>query len=74
MIKDLVQAVGPEFTAFLRPFERFFDNPGTVQHFRNYCAYRKHRRQAGFGGKSVRRRRGRLAGRSGGARRSPYGW
>ena len=36
MIKDLVQAVGPEFTAFLRPFERFFDNPGTVQHFRNY--------------------------------------
>ena len=36
MIKDLVQAIGPEFTAFLRPFERFFDNPGTVQHFRNY--------------------------------------
>ena len=36
MIKDLVQAVGPEFTAFLRPFERFFDNPGTVQHFRTY--------------------------------------
>jgi SRSO17 transposase len=36
MTKDLVQAIGPEFTAFLRPFERFFDNPGTVQHFRNY--------------------------------------
>jgi SRSO17 transposase len=36
MIKELVQAVGPEFTAFLRPFERFFDNPGTLQHFRNY--------------------------------------
>ncbi len=36
MTTPLVQAVGPEFTAFLRPFERFFDNPGTVQHFRNY--------------------------------------
>ena len=36
MIKDLVQAVGQEFTAFLRPFERFFDNQGTVQHFRTY--------------------------------------
>jgi SRSO17 transposase len=36
MTKDLVHAIGPEFTAFLRPFERFFDNPGTVQHFRNY--------------------------------------
>jgi SRSO17 transposase len=36
MTKDLLQAIGPEFTAFLRPFERFFDNPGTVQHFRNY--------------------------------------
>jgi SRSO17 transposase len=33
---DQVQAVGPEFTVFLRPFERFFDHPGTVQHFRNY--------------------------------------
>ena len=36
MTTDQVQAIGPEFTAFLRPFERFFDNPGTVQHFRNY--------------------------------------
>ncbi len=26
MTMDQVQAVGPEFTAFLRPFERFFDN------------------------------------------------
>jgi SRSO17 transposase len=37
MTKDQVQALGPEFTAFLRPFERFFDNPETVQHFRNYA-------------------------------------
>ena len=36
MTTDQVQAIGPEFTAFLRPFERFFDNPKTVQHFRNY--------------------------------------
>ena len=36
MTTDLVPAIGPEFTAFLQPFERFFDNPGTVQHFRNY--------------------------------------
>ena len=36
MTTDQVQAIGPEFTAFLRPFERFFENPKTVQHFRNY--------------------------------------
>jgi SRSO17 transposase len=36
MTTDQVQAIGPEFTAFLRQFERFFDNPSTVQHFRNY--------------------------------------
>lgn len=36
MTTDLVQAIGPEFTAFLRPFERFFEDPKTVQHFRNY--------------------------------------
>ena len=36
MTTDQVQAIGPEFTAFLRPFERFFANPETVQHFRNY--------------------------------------
>jgi SRSO17 transposase len=36
MTTEQVQAVGPEFTAFLRPFERFFEQPKTVQHFRNY--------------------------------------
>jgi SRSO17 transposase len=36
MTPDQVQAIGPEFTAFLRPFERFFEDPKTVQHFRNY--------------------------------------
>jgi len=36
MTTALVQAIGPEFTAFLRPFERFVDNPATVPHFRNY--------------------------------------
>ena len=36
MTTEQVQAVGPEFTAFLRPFERFFDEPETVRHFRNY--------------------------------------
>src|SRR6202047_3285575 len=36
MIKEQVQAIGPEFTAFLRPFERFFEEPQTVRHFRNY--------------------------------------
>jgi SRSO17 transposase len=36
MTTDQVQAIGPEFTAFLRPFERFFEDPKTVQHFRNY--------------------------------------
>lgn len=36
MTTDQVQALGPEFTAFLRPFERFFDTLKTVRHFRNY--------------------------------------
>ena len=36
MTTDQVQAIGPEFTAFLRPFERFFAEPETVRHFRNY--------------------------------------
>ena len=36
MTTDQVQAIGPEFTAFLRPLERFFEDPKTVQHFRNY--------------------------------------
>jgi SRSO17 transposase len=34
---DQVHAIGPEFTAFLRPFERFFDNLKTVRHFRTYA-------------------------------------
>jgi SRSO17 transposase len=36
MTTDWVQAVGAEFTAFLRPFERFFADPKTGRHFRNY--------------------------------------
>jgi SRSO17 transposase len=36
MTTDQVQAIGPEFTAFLRPFERFFDTLKTVRHFRSY--------------------------------------
>jgi hypothetical protein len=38
------------------------------------CAYRKRHRPAGFGGKSVRRRWGRLASRGGVADRFLYGW
>jgi SRSO17 transposase len=34
---DQVEALGPALTAFLRPFERFFDSPKTVRHFRNYA-------------------------------------
>ena len=36
MTTEQVQAIGPEFTAFVRPFERFFEEPETVRHFRNY--------------------------------------
>ena len=36
MTTDQARAIGPELTAFLRPFERFFDSPKTVRHFRNY--------------------------------------
>ena len=36
MTTDQVQAIGPEFTAFLRPLERFFDTLKTVRHFRTY--------------------------------------
>jgi len=36
MTADQIEAIGPEFTAFLRPLERFFNNPKTVRHFRNY--------------------------------------
>jgi SRSO17 transposase len=36
MTTEQVQALGPDFTAFLRQFERFFEQPETVRHFRNY--------------------------------------
>jgi SRSO17 transposase len=36
MTTDQVQAIGPALTAFLRPFDRFFESLETVQHFRNY--------------------------------------
>jgi SRSO17 transposase len=36
MSTDWVRGLGPEFTAFLQPFERFFEDPKTVRHFRNY--------------------------------------
>jgi SRSO17 transposase len=36
MTADQVEAIGPEFTAFLQPFERFFDSLKTVRHFRTY--------------------------------------
>ena len=36
MTSEHVQAIGPAFTAFLRPFERFFDTLKTVRHFRTY--------------------------------------
>ncbi len=36
MTAEQVEALGPELTAFLRPFERFFDTPESVRHFRGY--------------------------------------
>lgn len=36
MTTEQVEAIGPEFTAFLRPFERFFDTLKAVRHFRHY--------------------------------------
>ena len=36
MTTEQVQAIGPALTAFLQPFERFFETPQTVRHFRNY--------------------------------------
>jgi len=36
MTTEQVRAIGPEFTAFLRPFERFFDTLKTIRHFRSY--------------------------------------
>ena len=36
MTREQVEAIGPDFAAFLRPFERFFDTLKTKRHFRNY--------------------------------------
>ena len=36
MTADQLRALGPAFTAFLRPFERFFDSAKCVPHFRTY--------------------------------------
>jgi hypothetical protein len=36
MTTDQVQTLGPAFTAFLQPFEPFFDSLKTVRHFRAY--------------------------------------
>ena len=37
MTADPLLALGPAFTAFLRPFERFFDSAKSVPHFRTYA-------------------------------------
>ena len=37
MTTEQVQAIGPALTAFLQPFERFFDTLKTIRHFRNYA-------------------------------------
>jgi SRSO17 transposase len=36
MNAEQIQQLGPALTAFLRPFERFFDHSQSVRHFRNY--------------------------------------
>ena len=36
MTSEQVQALGPALTEFLRPLQRFFDNPKTVRHLQNY--------------------------------------
>ena len=36
MTIDQVEAIGPAFTEFLRPFEYYLDSPHNVQHFRDY--------------------------------------
>jgi SRSO17 transposase len=36
MTTEQVQALGPALIEFLRPLQRFFDNPKNVQHFQNY--------------------------------------
>lgn len=37
MTVEQIEALGPELTAFLRPFEGFFDNLKSVRHFRGYA-------------------------------------
>jgi SRSO17 transposase len=37
MTEAQLQALGPQFTAFLQPFERFFDTSASAQHFRHYA-------------------------------------
>jgi SRSO17 transposase len=37
MTAEQLQAIGPQFTAFLGPFERHFDTAASVQHFRHYA-------------------------------------
>src|ERR1700678_1394408 len=36
MTADQLEALGPQFTAFLQPFEPCFDTPASVQHCRHY--------------------------------------
>lgn len=36
MTVEQIEVLGPALTAFLRPFERFFENAKTVRHFRDY--------------------------------------
>lgn len=36
MTTEQVQALGPALAEFLRPLQRFFDNPKTVRHLQNY--------------------------------------
>jgi SRSO17 transposase len=36
MTTEQIEAIGPEFTGFLRPFEYYFGSPHNVRHFRNY--------------------------------------
>jgi SRSO17 transposase len=37
MTAEQLQAIGPQFTAFLGPFERHFATAASVQHFRHYA-------------------------------------
>ena len=37
MTAEQLHAIGPQFTAFVQPFERFFDTAASVRHFRHYA-------------------------------------